>query len=872
MFHKDLTDLMYILRKDRITRQFAIGVLLICLISSVIFSYTLAILLFSSYILGLLVCYIFIKFKKQTSSCLHRLVDFYKDYSPIPKKIAHSCSICDDLSCRRHKQDCNTVPWDDLIIDEKLNSAVENFYGRILEDFVLSWYKSLSDDESFINELQYGLRFSTASVIKRILEIDLATLISKKLLPCAIKHIDDYMYIEQIAKLKNGRLNDVAIEYLGKRLHGAVTTRNNELIYLREVTSSVLPFILPKKYFHCRNYAVLFQEIVAGWVLLPLMDVLSNPNIINSLIIIGANYKTKHVKRKELTTKVKFLHNFGYAKKDKKSLFYRDLNEIKENTELLYTFMQFLKSEDQVHLLQFCLDVDEFNNKLMAPDLSKKILEELYGEAITLHNEYISKNSINFVKCSEDISDNLKELLKDGILSIAKIKVSGPLIQAYKEVFDNLEENWLPIFFQSNEFYSCLCGSKVTAQYNKATANKVRRNESQTSTSKLSSLGKIRSALKNTTPIEGSICPPEIQSIEDGGDIAVPVCYSLFRDISKWEISISSYVSLNKVIYFHVNVKRPNTVSNEMETHRVVLRKDQDFYTLKAKLIEFHGENEICDSPLPARKAGSDIGTRMTGYERFLKKLLQNSTLRGSDLLHTFLTIEEDFSMYISTCGAPVQDLGNIYQTVAQKLRKEKGQHLDNFMNVFMASTGNDKTGKFIAPEVGDEVDNWNAGPQHIPPPKTYRNYVFNDNFGITCSKKRIFNVPNVMMKLYVAICSIVSETVESIWHIIIRRELSYGLSQQNLQYLVTFLHEVIFDDPSDLPTKLELEARKREALEILNRIPNKWPNKLLGQNFFKGLHRLWEISQHPHYNKQLTYQLLDIVIMELYPNILKNK
>lgn len=50
-----------------------------------------------------------------------------------------------------------------------------------------------------------------------------------------------------------------------------------------------------------------------------------------------------------------------------------------------------------------------------------------------------------------------------------------------------------------------------------------------------------------------------------------------------------------------MNVKRPST-NNETEMSRVVLRKDQDFFTLKAKLIEFHGENEITDSPLPARK------------------------------------------------------------------------------------------------------------------------------------------------------------------------------------------------------------------------------------------------------------------------------
>lgn len=78
----------------------------------------------------------------------------------------------------------------------------------------------------------------------------------------------------------------------------------------------------------------------------------------------------------------------------------------------------------------------------------------------------------------------------------------------------------------------------------------------------------------------------------------------------------------------------------------------------------------------------------MTKYEDFLKKLLQKSTLRGSDLLYAFLTVEEDFTIYNTTNASNIQDIGNIYQSMAYKLRKEKGQHLDNFMDAFLKSTG----------------------------------------------------------------------------------------------------------------------------------------------------------------------------------------
>ncbi|XP_045463285.1 sorting nexin-14-like [Harmonia axyridis] len=891
IIHKDFTETIGILKRDQFSKNGVLFLSVILLTSSIFLSYSLAFILLSTYVIGLIVSYGFIKFKGFTSANLVRLLCFYKGQISKTKKIGSSCTVCHNSSCDRHRQDFDIAPWNDLFIDDALNESIEKFYTKMLEVFVSTWYDNLTKDESFIYELKYALKYSTAIIIRRIMEIDLPTLMSRKILPCIIKHVDDVIYIEDIAKLKNSNINDVAIEYWGNKLHGAVTNRRNELIYLRELSSSLLPIILPSKYFQCRNSSVLFRELIACWVLLPMMDATLNPNMINSLIVISANFKSKHSKPRAPAIKKCYLQNFVCPIDQKKSIFYRDLNEVKENTELLYTFIQFLKGEDQVHLLKFCLDVDQFSNILMAPDHSKKTLDELYGNALAIYNEYFSKESSNFIKCSENISQEMKELLKDGIRSIAKLKISAPLMEAYKVVFNNLEENWLPSFYKSNEFYSYLCGMK-TSLNDKSSSNEMNKQEASSLTPRLSSLRKLRSALMSSTPVEGSRLLPEKQSFEGVGEIVNPICYNIFRDISTWKISISSYVSLNKVIYFHVNVKRPSTTNNEVETSRVVLRKDQDFFTLKAKLIEFHGENEITDSPLPIRKAGSDIGTRMAGYEKFLQKIIQNTTLRGSDLLYTFLTTEDDFSLYLSTCGAPVQDLSNIYQSVAQKLRKEKGQHLDNFMSVFMASTGNDKSSKFSTLEIGDEVDPLGLISQDIPI-KIFHNTIFNDNFGITFNDSRrkttnsvnpihildclfyigkhILNVPQIVLRFYVATCNMVGETLESIWCIFIQKKMT-RVCQQHLEYLVTCLQDVIFENPDYSLTNLELQKREEEALRILKSFSTEFLYNLLGKNFSDGIVSLWKLMQNPLFNKQLTYQILDLVFSEMYPNIVQMK
>lgn len=95
--------------------------------------------------------------------------------------------------------------------------------------------------------------------------------------------------------------------------------------------------------------------------------------------------------------------------------------------------------------------VDEFNNKLLTPDLSKKQLENLHAEATTLYKEYFDAENASFIGCSTDIAENFKKLLNDGVHHVAKFRTSEPLYQAYEHALNILENELLPPFFHSNE-------------------------------------------------------------------------------------------------------------------------------------------------------------------------------------------------------------------------------------------------------------------------------------------------------------------------------------------------------------------------------------------------------------------------------------
>lgn len=88
--------------------------------------------------------------------------------------------------------------------------------------------------------------------VKRFLELDIGHIITNKLIPCAMKHVDDHLCMVQIAELKNSEINKIAVDYLGKRLHIAATTRSNELKYLQNLASALTERLLPAENLKCK--------------------------------------------------------------------------------------------------------------------------------------------------------------------------------------------------------------------------------------------------------------------------------------------------------------------------------------------------------------------------------------------------------------------------------------------------------------------------------------------------------------------------------------------------------------------------------------------------------------------------------------------
>lgn len=202
----------------------------------------------------------------------------------------------------------------------------------------------------------------------KLKQIDAPFLLTDKLLPCAFAHYEliqkmvaDGIPMDKLAK--HFHLSDRAI-------HPAVINRNAELNYLRAVAKCLVPRLCQNDDFDSHVFFSLVRELFSGWALLPLMDVISDPNLINLLVIVATTKTKKLHKPIANDQRVVFLQRFVAGAEPIQSSATTSETDILTDQTQLYAFMQFLKKEGAVDVLRFYLDVDGLNADLMDPKVT----------------------------------------------------------------------------------------------------------------------------------------------------------------------------------------------------------------------------------------------------------------------------------------------------------------------------------------------------------------------------------------------------------------------------------------------------------------------------------------------------------------------
>src|SRR5271156_227891 len=206
-------------------------------------------------------------------------------------KLWHTESIV--LACSRVYKPSQLYPASFAI-----SQALDNLINLALGDFVSSWYGSITNSPVFVKEIEKNIRIALGDIRDRLLKEDLVNIAVSRIVPIVTTHLRDF---DQAERLVRGRsLNrsvteseelDLAIaaKYRDGKLHPAASlaysdTKPVQQDHLRKILVRVLPDVLPESMMRSRAVSVLIKEIVACAVLLPLMQILSDPDTWNQLI------------------------------------------------------------------------------------------------------------------------------------------------------------------------------------------------------------------------------------------------------------------------------------------------------------------------------------------------------------------------------------------------------------------------------------------------------------------------------------------------------------------------------------------------------------------------------------------------------------
>ncbi|XP_072711508.1 sorting nexin-14 isoform X3 [Ciconia boyciana] len=835
----------------------------------------------------------------------------------------HSCAVCGKVKCKRHRPTLlleNYQPWLDLKVPSKVDASLSEVLELVLENFIYPWYRNITDDESSVDELRGTLRFFASVLVRRIHKVDIPTVVTKKMLKAAMKHIEVIAKARQ--KVKNAEfLQQAALEEYGPELHVALRSRRDELHYLRKLTELLFPYILPPKSTECRSLALLIREILPGSVFLPSMDFLADPDTVNHLLLIFIDDSPPEKATEPTSSLVPFLQKFAEPRNKKPSVLKLELKEIRDQQDLLFRFMNFLKQEGAVHVLQFCLTVEEFNDRILRPELSDTEKMSLHEEVQKIYKTYCLDESIDKIRFDPFIVEEIQRIAEGPYVDVVKLQTMRCLFEAYEHVLSLLENVFTPMFCHSDEYFRHLLrGAESPTRNSKFNRSSLSLDDFRTTQKRGESFGisrignKIKGVFKSSA-MEGAMLPnynlneeddfieEGVMVMEDDSPEEAVSTPNTPRNLAAWKISIP-YVDFfddpslerkdrkERIPVFCIDVERNDrrAVGHEPE-HWSVYRRYLEFYVLESKLTEFHGT--FPDAQLPSKriigpKNYEFLKSKREEFQEYLQKLLQHPELSNSQLLADFLSPNGGETQFLDKM-LPDVNLGKIIKSVPGKLMKEKGQHLEPFIMNFINSCESPKP-KPSRPEL-----------TILSPTSENNKKLFNDLFKNNANRSEnterrqnqnyfmemmpvegvydylmyvgrvVFHVPDWLHHLLMGGRILFKNTLELYTDYYLHCKLEQLFEEHRLVSLITLLRDAVFCENTEPRSLQDKQKRAKQTFEEMMRYIPDLIGKCIGEEAkYEGIRLLFDGMQQPVLNKQLTYVLLDIGIQELFPELSK--
>lgn len=775
-------------------------------------------------------------------------------------------------------------PWKDLNVPKEVDQALESFLNGVLREYVHIWFRELSSDQAFVHELRLVIRHLLASLCRRAAEVDLVRFITGPVAQAAISHLDAYLRSQVMMSdvTDQGRF---VLNSLGSQVHVAVASRESEHQYLRLLSESLVSRLLPARYVRCKSACTLLRELLGNTVLLKAMDVIADPDIVNHLLLLFLDKAPMAILPLD-SPRVEFLEHFAKTPPSPAQGIRhpRDLQSVLEDPATQMSFLEFLRDQGARHLYDFYAALEDFHMRILNPELTPDDHIELHDQASEIYAVYMGEDAPRRVPLAPGTAENIRALLERGPEEIVELQKSPLLYAASDSVYSLVEEVFCPLFFESDRYFEIVCKTRTINETQKGPD----RGSGKSWT--VAKLGhKLKDALWATADdgLEENAPHDIVESAEEPQVLPeVPLIAgdSRLKDLSAWRVSIprtETRVDMQHRHYvaFVVEVQRIDVGNGDSpeDLHWAVARRHHEFYVLEAKLQEFHGELAVTALPPRRSPARQQLHTCRAVLEKYLQDLLSLPPLRSSELLYSFLRLDVEFTASF----LPDIRLGKMFRTVPMRLLKEKGQHLEPFLQTFLAST--QQTPPRPRPDL---LEGPRRQARTSRPPAVHKNrqgqsprlpsqlctqssaMEFVYDYGVHLADV-LFHTAPWSLRLLQALAPLLRHSVQGVTERYLEGKLRQALAPGRLTLIIDLLSQAVLGDDETPRTEAHKSARAAETRREMEQFLPDILVRMIGSRCHAlAVETVFQAIQQPLLNKQISYVLLDLLVEEMFPEM----
>ncbi|XP_078222260.1 sorting nexin-25 isoform X4 [Callithrix jacchus] len=178
-----------------------------------------------------------------------------------------------------------------VVISHNMDKALKEVFDYTYRDYILSWYGSLSRDEGQLYHLLLEDFWEMARQLHhRLSHVDVVKVVCSDVVRTLLTHFCDL-------KAANARHEEQPRPFV---LHACLRTSDDEVRFLQTCSRVLVFCLLPSKDVQSLSLRIMLAEILTTKVLKPVVELLSNPDYINQMLLAQLEYReqmNEHHKR-----------------------------------------------------------------------------------------------------------------------------------------------------------------------------------------------------------------------------------------------------------------------------------------------------------------------------------------------------------------------------------------------------------------------------------------------------------------------------------------------------------------------------------------------------------------------------------------------